>query len=172
MSDVPPCFCPCEPNTRAHPLPSQVVLQHKGAAFPFVDCFGRAELEIAAGIYVWACQRKGDAWQPIAYPELLKTIDDAVAEEERTRATLNGDWSRLPRWLAISFALAITPDFPTLVARGWLSFEVLPYTDDEAVTRSLRHVAPTEKFFDLLHAKKLIATPTDTDTTNTTRDLC
>lgn len=72
----------------------------------FVACGGRAEREFALGLYMRACQFKGDAWQPIAprdCGEVLKA-DEAAKRDPFDRLAHN------PFWF---------PDFFDLVAAGY-----------------------------------------------------
>ena len=82
--------------------PSQVDL-----AFPhFVACAGRSEREMALGLYVRACQVKGDVWQalvPRDMGEVLKA-DREAKREPFAKLTSN------PFWF---------PDFPDLVKAGY-----------------------------------------------------
>lgn len=103
------------------PKPSEIHVNQY--ATPFVGCFGRAEREMAAAVYVLACKERGDTWQPINPPMFGETLVALVRNPEG------------PSWAKAIPALGITPDILGLVENGFME-----RGEEESVT-------PTDAFF-------------------------
>lgn len=110
------------------PKPSQVDTNRRGA-MPLAACFGRAEREIAAAIYIEACLARGDRWQPITPREFGETI----------RSLGRGEMGPAPSWVTL-MAWGLVPDVPSLIENGWF----------EAAGTETRAVSPTDKFFEAI----------------------
>ena len=88
--------------------PSEVQKRMWRAALPFVGSgFRRAEMELAAGLYVWACAALGDEWQPIR-PRQMGELLKSDTRSSMAMA-LNQPFCR--------------PDFHALVAQGFGAFD-------------------------------------------------
>lgn len=99
----------------ALPRPSQIQ-DFRRHAMPFTGCLQRAEVEIAAAVFVLACLARGDRWQPLHPRQIGETLIELLKSDD------------CPSWISIG-SIGIEPDFLGLVAGGW--FQLHPGTADE-----------------------------------------
>lgn len=111
------------------PIPSEVQIKYGS---PFVNCFGRVEREYAAAIYVEACKRRGDTWQPINPTMFGETLIELAKDVE-------GPW-----WAKSIIALRLVPDMLWLVDAGFFS-----RGEEESVF-------PTDAFFEKIDRPGII----------------
>jgi hypothetical protein len=117
----------------SRPKPSQVFTNLKGA-MPFTDCFGRAEREIMAALYVEACKERGDTWlrlMPRDIGDMMMQLANPKRDPIYHRVI-----EKPPTWILAIQYLNLTPDMPGLVKEGFFTM-----TDDNSVE-------PTDKFFE------------------------
>lgn len=88
--------------------PSEVQKRMWRGMLPFIGSgFRRAEMELAAGVYVWACAALGDEWQPIRPRQMGELLKLGVCPS--MEMALNQPFCR--------------PDFHALAAQGFGAFD-------------------------------------------------
>lgn len=110
------------------PLPSQIDYGRRGPS-PFIACFGRFECELAAALYVAACEQRDDRWQPLGPRDLGETLVGLAKDPSG------------PSWAKFVATFGLMPDFVSLFNHGWFA----KHADDR--------IEPTDMFFEIIERR-------------------